>query len=72
MAREELARRHETSLGAVAANPTTLTQTEKRVLKESPLKQEIIETIKAPKTTPVAKTKTKGKAKPKPSPTPGQ
>ena len=74
MAREELARRHQASTGAIAENPTTLTPTEKRVLKESPLKQEIVETIKAPKSTPAAKTKMKSKAKEKPkaSPTPSQ
>jgi hypothetical protein len=73
LARQELARRHKTSTAAVAANPATLTMTEKKVLKGSPLKQTIAQTIEAPKATPsAAKKKSKGAAGGKPSPTPGQ
>lgn len=48
-ARQELARRHKSKPAAVTSHPTTLTPTEDRVLKKSPLKKKISETLAAPK-----------------------
>ncbi|MEA3186907.1 MAG: hypothetical protein QOD99_737 [Chthoniobacter sp.] len=49
VAREELARRHGGSTTAVATHPETLTSTEQRVLRTSPLKEEIATKIAEPK-----------------------
>jgi len=51
-ARQELARRHKSTPAAVTTHPDSLTPTEKKVLKKSPLKAEITQTIQAPKPTP--------------------
>jgi len=82
LARQELARRHRAQppSTAVAVTSTSLTPTEHKVLKNSPLKDDIQKTIAAPKAAPspspaaspvpkLAK-QHKKKAKPSPSPTP--
>jgi len=76
LARQELARRHRAQppSTAVAVTSTTLTATENKVLKNSPLKNDIQKTIAAPKAAPSPVPKPakqhKKKAKPSPSPTP--
>jgi hypothetical protein len=74
MARTELNRRHDASAAAVAQNPTTLTPVEKKVLKTSPLKEEVKKTIEAakPSSSPTSGAKPTHKTKPKPSPSPSQ
>ena len=72
MARIQLAKRHDASGASVAENPTTLTPVEKKVLKTSPLKEEVKKTIEAPKPAPTSMpgSKSTHKTKPKPSPSP--
>jgi hypothetical protein len=74
MARVELAKRHDASGAAVAENPTTLTPVEKKVLKTSPLKEDVKKTLEAskPAATSTSGSKPTHKAKPKPSPSPSQ
>jgi hypothetical protein len=72
MARVQLAKRQGASGAAVAENPTTLTPVEKKVLKTSPLKEDVKKTLEAskPSATSTSGTKPTRKTKPKPSPSP--
>jgi len=74
MARIQLAKRHDASGAAVAENPTTLTPVEKKVLKTSPLKEDVKKTLEAikPASTSTSGSKPTHKTKPKPSPSPSQ
>jgi hypothetical protein len=72
MARQQLARRQKSSPEAVAENPTNLTPTENKVLKKSPLKEEIAKNLKTPGRAAKGTRTTKHKTEAKPSPTPSE